>query len=282
MVHAYVASYPLGSQITPQIDRAQSDPLGLTCEAPHQKISIVHIPLADPTAGTVEKKALSSDSEPYEPDGQPRVEDGVQHGNAPAFIACHDHQAFLARDVMVGSCAGDAQYWSIADRGDPTSADGEPHTHIKREDGTVESFDFIHNAVVTWDGETRRDHRRERRRCRGPLRRPEHEARVHVLLSARRAGAARRRLRGSEGSLLDPAPAELGALRVAQRQRPAHEGRPLPLRAGVLSRAGRRSTTSRTRLRRRSSASPISRTRWARPTRGRRTCTTARSSSTAA
>jgi hypothetical protein len=152
MVHAYVASYPLGSQITPQIDRAQSDALGLTCEAPHQKISIVHIPLKDPTAGTVQEKALSSDSEPYEPDGEPRVEHGAQHGNAPAFIACHDHQAFMKRNIMIGSCAGDAQYWSIRDRGNPTSADGEPHTHIKREDGTTESFDFIHNAVATWDG----------------------------------------------------------------------------------------------------------------------------------
>ena len=152
MVHAYVASYPLGSQITPQVDRAVSDALGLTCQAPHQKISIVHIPLKNPTAGTVEEKALSSDSEPYEPDGEPRVEHGVQHGNAPAFIACHDHQAFMKRSIMIGSCAGDAQYWSIRDRGNPTSADGEPHTHIKREDGTTESFDFIHNAVATWDG----------------------------------------------------------------------------------------------------------------------------------
>lgn len=152
MVHAYVASYPLGSQITPQIDRAESDALGLTCKAPHQKISIVHIPLKNPTAGTVAEKALSSDSEPYEPDGEPRVEHGVQHGNAPAFIACHDHQAFMKRAIMIGSCAGDAQYWSIRDRGNPTSADGEPHTHIKREDGTTESFDFIHNAVATWDG----------------------------------------------------------------------------------------------------------------------------------
>ncbi len=53
---------------------------------------------------------------------------------------------------MIGSCAGDAQYWSIRQRGNPTSADGEPHTHIKREDGSTESFDFIHNAVATWDG----------------------------------------------------------------------------------------------------------------------------------
>ncbi len=151
-VHAYIASYPLGSGITPQVDRAASDGLGLTCKAPHQKISIVHIPLADPTGATVSEKALSSDSEPYDPDGDPRVDHGVQHGNASAMIACHDHQAFLARDIMIGSCAGDAQYWSIKRRGNPSSADGERHTHIKREDGTTESFDFIHNAVATWDG----------------------------------------------------------------------------------------------------------------------------------
>lgn len=152
MMHAYVASYPLGAGITPQVDRAESDALGLTCAAPHGKISVVHIPLANPVAATVEEHALSSDTEPYEPDGAPRVVDGEQQGNAPAFVACHDHQAFLARDIMIGSCAGDAQYWSIAQRGDPTAADGEPHTHVQREDGTTESFDFIHNAVATWDG----------------------------------------------------------------------------------------------------------------------------------
>ncbi len=57
---------------------------------------------------------------------------------------------------------GDLQYWDISDRGDPTSADGEPHTHIQREVATDdpdtdenerwESFDFLHNATVSWDG----------------------------------------------------------------------------------------------------------------------------------
>src|SRR5215211_4623329 len=62
-VHAYIASYPLGSNITPQIDRAESDSLGLTCKAPHRKISIVDIPLRNPANGTVREKALSSDTE---------------------------------------------------------------------------------------------------------------------------------------------------------------------------------------------------------------------------
>jgi hypothetical protein len=151
-VHAYIASYPSGSNITPQVDRAESDPLDLTCEAPHRKISIVSIPLAAPEDGTVREKALSADSEYYDGDGPPRVEDGHQHGNAPGFQSCHDHQAFLPRNIMIASCAGDAQYWDISDRGNPTSGDGEAHTHIKRENGTTESFDFVHNAVATWDG----------------------------------------------------------------------------------------------------------------------------------
>jgi len=153
MVHAYVSSYPLGSQITPQIDREESDALGMTCEAPLRAISVVSIPLADPEAGTVRLKPLSADTEPYDPDGDEREEGGERVGGAPPFQACHDFQAFLPRDIMVGSCAGDLQYWDISDRGNPTSADGEPHTHIQREDGTTESFDFMHNATVTWDGE---------------------------------------------------------------------------------------------------------------------------------
>jgi hypothetical protein len=163
-IHAYVASYPLGSQITPQVDRAESNALGLTCDAPHSKISVVSIPLDDPKHGKVKKRALSEDTEYYDADGPFRIEQGVPHGTGPAFQSCHDHQAFLKRDIMVASCAGDLQYWSIKKRGNPTSADGEKHTHIQREvrtddpttqdDERWESFDFIHNATVSWDGKT--------------------------------------------------------------------------------------------------------------------------------
>ncbi|CAA9505464.1 MAG: putative secreted protein [uncultured Solirubrobacteraceae bacterium] len=151
MMHAYVASYPLGSGITAEADRAAAG--DLFCDAPHQKISIVDLPLDDPESGTVRTKALSSDSEPYDPDGPfdaTGSPTGGPVGGQPAFIACHDHQAFMPRNIVVGSCAGDAQLWDITDRGDPTSADGEAHTHISLEP----EFDFIHNAVVTWDGET--------------------------------------------------------------------------------------------------------------------------------
>ena len=164
-VHVYVPSYPLGSHMTPQMDKPTSDPLGLTCDAPHSKISIVSIPLSDPEAGVVNKHALSSDTEFYDPDG-PFDPDGgtggTPIGTQPAFQSCHDHQAFMPRDIMVASCAGDAQYWDISDPGNPTMGNGEPHTHIQREvrednpmtpvNERLESFDFMHNATVTWDG----------------------------------------------------------------------------------------------------------------------------------
>jgi LVIVD repeat-containing protein len=153
-IHAYVASYPLTVNITPKVDEAEANRRGLNCDAPHQKISIVSMPLDDPSAGRVHKKALSSDSEAYDNDGP--------QGHGPPFISCHDFQAFLPRDIMVASCAGDAQYWSIKDRGNPSSADGEKHTHIQREvrqddpstpeNERWESFDFMHNATVSWDG----------------------------------------------------------------------------------------------------------------------------------
>ena len=63
-VFAYVASYPLGSGITPRVDHPEANRRGLNCDAPHKKISIVSMPLDDPTAGRVHKKALSSDTEP--------------------------------------------------------------------------------------------------------------------------------------------------------------------------------------------------------------------------
>jgi LVIVD repeat len=163
-VHAYVASYPLLSQITPEVDREAAG--NLFCDAPHSKISIVSIPLDNPTAGTVRTEALSADTEAYDHDG-PTVRhehDGQveYHGTAPAFQACHDHQAFLTRNVMVASCAGDLQYWGISNRGNPTADVEGRHTHIQREvreddpdteeNERWESFDFIHNATVTWDG----------------------------------------------------------------------------------------------------------------------------------
>ena len=128
----YVSSYPLGSGITAKPDQKKKN----ACAVPHKKISIVEIPFDDPTSGKVREKALSSDTV-------------VNRG----FQACHDIQAVLDRDVAIGSCAGDVQVWDISDRGNPSSADGELHTHVPaRMDGSGRGFDFVHTAMATYDG----------------------------------------------------------------------------------------------------------------------------------
>lgn len=165
-VHAYVASYPLLSQITPEEDREAAG--DLFCDAPHSKISIVSMPLRDPAAGTVREQPLAADTEFYDHDGpvtRHEHEDGTveYHGTGPAFQSCHDHQAFMPRDIAVASCAGDLQYWDISDPSSPTTNVPGRYTLIQREvreddpataqDERLESFDFMHNATVTWDGE---------------------------------------------------------------------------------------------------------------------------------
>ena len=129
----YVSSYPLGSGITAKPQAQGNED---ACTTPHKKISIVEIPFKDPASGTVREKALSSDTV-------------VARG----FQACHDIQAILDRDVAIGSCAGDVQVWDISDRGNPSSADGETHTHVPdRMDGSGRGFDFVHTAIATYDG----------------------------------------------------------------------------------------------------------------------------------
>src|SRR5664279_5622320 len=51
---------------------------------------------------------------------------------------------------MICGCSGDAQYWSIKNRANPTSADGEPHTHLRTGDGT--GVNYLSGATFTWDG----------------------------------------------------------------------------------------------------------------------------------
>lgn len=144
----YVASYPLGSGVTPSDSQAPAD---LQCQSPHQKISIVQVPASDPAAASVLRvEPLSSDSRPYP---------GAQPGNplAPPFIACHDIQVFMKEQIAVGACAGDGQIWDISIPEDPTASDGEPHTHIPFPGGTApahgsDEWEFVHNAIVTWDG----------------------------------------------------------------------------------------------------------------------------------
>ena len=132
MLHLYVSSYPLATGRTAPSEVAAAG--SLACVTPHQKISIVDVPLDDPTGWSARQKSLSDDT-------------AANRG----FKACHDINVFLPQDVAVASCAGDAQIWDISDPANPTASNGEAHTHIYSP-SAEDQFEFIHSAVVTWDG----------------------------------------------------------------------------------------------------------------------------------
>jgi hypothetical protein len=131
--YIYVASYPLGSNITP--DGATGPGDFRPCRIPHKKISVIEVSQSQGRfRSSVTEKALSDDTT-------------FNRG----FQACHDFQAFMAQKVMLASCAGDAQLWDISDPANPTTDVEGAHTHI-RSPSKKDQFEFIHSGVVTWDG----------------------------------------------------------------------------------------------------------------------------------
>jgi hypothetical protein len=129
--YIYVSSYPLGSGITAATGPGDFRP----CSLPHKKISIIEVSAPGGNFRfNLREKALSDDT-------------AFNRG----FQACHDIQAFMAKDIAVGSCAGDGQIWDISDPANPTIGNGEPHTHIYSP-SKQDAFEFIHSGVVTWDG----------------------------------------------------------------------------------------------------------------------------------
>jgi len=133
--YIYVASYPLGSNITGPEGPGEFKP----CTMPHKKISIIELTSKRGELSTrLKEQPLSDDTAPAPVYG---------------FQACHDVQAFMAKDVAVGSCAGDAQLWDIEDPWNPGIDVDGGHTHIYSPSAT-DTFEFIHSGVVTWDGKT--------------------------------------------------------------------------------------------------------------------------------
>ncbi len=127
-LHLYVSSYAAGL--------SSPSSAGPACLNTHRKISIVTVPFADPSAWTLGEEVLSQDTAPV---------------RNTSIRGCHDIQVDVRHGVAVASCLGDAQIWDISDPANPTAGDGEPHTHIVSPSAT-DTFEFIHNAVITYDG----------------------------------------------------------------------------------------------------------------------------------
>ena len=105
----YVLSYPLGGQ-------------GVECNAvAHRQISVVEVPLKDPTAARV----VST------PDVSPAV-------------GCHDVTVYTALDLAAAACITESQMWDISDPVNPRIL-----SHI-----TNPAINIHHSTTFDWDGTT--------------------------------------------------------------------------------------------------------------------------------
>jgi hypothetical protein len=105
----YISSYPGSS--------------GPHCASPFQKISIVQVPLDDPTSASV----IS----------QPQLVGGVP--------GCHDITVFMAIHKAAAMCATEGQIWDITDPANPDTS------HPVRIDDP--GVNYWHSAEFTWDGQ---------------------------------------------------------------------------------------------------------------------------------
>lgn len=128
-VLVYVSSYPLGgAALGPNCVR-QEDGGG------HSKISIINVPLDNPTAATVSAYHLDEGTE------------WATYLDAFTFRACHDISVFTELNLAAAACLSEGQLWDISDPLNPT---------LKwRYDNPVvnpENIDLFHSATFSWDG----------------------------------------------------------------------------------------------------------------------------------
>ncbi|MGQ0520058.1 MAG: LVIVD repeat-containing protein [Actinomycetota bacterium] len=126
-VLVYVSSYPLGGAA-----------LGPNCQSPHGFISIVSVPLANPTGATVSKYFLDPATEvaAYPLTGGPFV-----------FRACHDISVFVEIGRAAAACLSEAQVWDISDPANPEFLWRFDHPVVN-----PANIDLWHSASFSWDG----------------------------------------------------------------------------------------------------------------------------------
>lgn len=127
----YVSSYPLGgAALGPNCVRAEDG-------GGHSKISVIEVPLDDPTANTVT---------PYHLD--PGTEWATYLG-AFTLRACHDISVFTGSvNRAAAACLSEGQVWDISDPLHPQFLYRYDNPNIR-----PENIDLFHSASFSWDGE---------------------------------------------------------------------------------------------------------------------------------
>ncbi len=103
------------------------------CQPPHDLISIVEVPLRNPTAARVAATPVL-----FPDGGNPGVPGNVQDGYVSATTGCHDITAYPEKDLAAGACMGDGVLFDISDRLAPREI------HRIQDD---EHFAFWHSAT---------------------------------------------------------------------------------------------------------------------------------------
>ncbi|MEV4171863.1 hypothetical protein [Nonomuraea sp. NPDC049709] len=101
------------------------------CQPPHDKISIIKVPLRNPTAAAVASTPVVF------PDGGNETQPGLLLPTS----GCHDITTFAEKDIAAGACMGDGVLFDISDRLNPkvTARTTDPN------------FAFWHSATFTND-----------------------------------------------------------------------------------------------------------------------------------
>lgn len=130
-VYIYISSYPLGGA-------AQ----GPDCQQPHGYVSIIEVPLDDPTGAEIHEHALDEDTEIANYDltllGAPQMY---------SFTACHDMSVFVELELLAAACMSESQLWDISD---PLN----PQLKWRFDDPIVDpgKVDLWHSSTFNWDG----------------------------------------------------------------------------------------------------------------------------------
>ena len=122
----YVSSYPRGLSL--------SFP---SCTAAHGYVSIVEVPLANPSGAHV----LTN----YPLDANTELT--LLPGAPSPFRACHDITVFLEVGLAAAACMSEVQLWNIKNPAQPTLTWRADHPAVSNLDG-----DIWHSAAFSWDG----------------------------------------------------------------------------------------------------------------------------------
>jgi len=154
LVYLYISSYPLSGQQQPGINPNLTE-----CTAPHKKISIIRVDLANPSSAD-DPAPPPTPPDPADPDGYANIWERGQNlftklfdTGSVAFAACHDIAVALGvnpnhgnpGDWAAGACFEEGQLWDISNPINPV------FVNRWRNDNNT-TVDLYHSAGFTWDG----------------------------------------------------------------------------------------------------------------------------------